>query len=91
VSPRTGEKIDVFVSYAHADDHDGWVSELLRVFQETHDRWDDHSDRGCRTLVAVNCQRIVLDSGSTTDSASHCTDGFPRPLLRPVLKPLTHE
>jgi hypothetical protein len=43
VSSRNGEKIDLLVSYAHADDHDGWVSELVRVLLESHDRWDYRS------------------------------------------------
>lgn len=33
------EQYDLFVSYAHADDHDGWVSGVLAAIEEEHARF----------------------------------------------------
>ena len=33
------EQYDLFISYARADDHDGWVSGVVAAIQEEHARF----------------------------------------------------
>jgi hypothetical protein len=40
MSSSQDEVFDLFVSYAHADDSDGWVAQLVDVLVEVRNRWD---------------------------------------------------